>query len=606
MHGPSLATLLIVASVGLASASKAGTSGAVAEARRKLDHNDGIAAVAILEEALPDAGPEKEALLELLGRAYEVAARQSQDAGRLRDAETYRENLKILSRKPRSARTIPAPPARPTAVPVTAPPTPAEANPPLPVSQAGPTPLPEGPPPPLEPSAGPDPIPPVVDASPVKPSEPAPSGSARAVPASEPSPLLPMPAEAPVPDLSTADSAFAAKDYDEAGRIYAMLDREKRLPAERREHWIYCRSFEVVKRINAHPRTEAEWASIDAEIDQIRAMNPNNWLGEYLRNLASERLVARKKSKPAKAVVVRGQAPEEPVVADRPVRPASNSAPAEAPAPPVKLTSNSSGATGRVGPAVGRWQIRDSANFRIYHVDPALAAKVAQAAELVRVEQTKRWTNQGPRPPWQPVCEIYLYPTAGQYAQMTGQPEDSPGFSTMGMNAGRIISRRVNLRADHPTLVQAVLPHEITHVILADFFTAQQIPRWADEGLAVLSEPADEQQRRAADLVNPLAANRLFPVDTLMSMDYPDNRYWGLYYAQSVSLTRFLTEQGTPGQMIQFLQTSQKEGYEVALRRVYKIDGYADLQGRWLVFARSKTGSRTASAPATGPDLRVR
>ena len=64
----------------------------------------------------------------------------------------------------------------------------------------------------------------------------------------------------------------------------------------------------------------------------------------------------------------------------------------------------------------------------------------------------------------------------------------------MGMNAGKIISRRVNLRTDHPTLVQAVLPHEITHVILADFFTEQQIPRWADEGLAVLAEPLDEQE----------------------------------------------------------------------------------------------------------------
>ena len=37
-------------------------------------------------------------------------------------------------------------------------------------------------------------------------------------------------------------------------------------------------------------------------------------------------------------------------------------------------------------------------------------------------------------------------------------------------------------------------------------------------------------------------------------MDYPDGRYWGLYYAQSVSLTRFLVEQGTPAQFIQFVQ----------------------------------------------------
>jgi hypothetical protein len=179
----------------------------------------------------------------------------------------------------------------------------------------------------------------------------------------------------------------------------------------------------------------------------------------------------------------------------------------------------------------------------------------------------------------------------------------------MGMNGGRIISRRISLRADHPTLLQAVLPHEITHVILADIFPTKQIPRWADEGLAVLAEPADEQQRRAADLIEPLAANRLFPLDALMSMDYPDNQYWNLYYAQSVSVTRFLVEQGTPAQMIQFLQGSQRNGYEAELRRIYRIDGYGDLQRRWLAYARSLAPNRTASATApttAGPELKVR
>jgi hypothetical protein len=270
-------------------------------------------------------------------------------------------------------------------------------------------------------------------------------------------------------------------------------------------------------------------------------------------------------------------------------------------------TSNNSAAAARIGTNVGRWQILDSANFRIYHADPALAARVAKAAEAARLAQLKRWSNPVPKGAWTPACEIYLYPSARQYAQMTGQPEDSPGFSTMGMNGGRIISRRVNLRADHPTLVEAVLPHEITHVILADHFTEQQIPRWADEGLAVLAEPVDEQQRRAADLNGPLSANRLFPVDALMNMDYPDNRYWALYYAQSVSLSRFLVEQGTPAQMLQFLQASQREGYENALRRVYKIEGFPDLQRRWLEYARARVEVPvTAAAPATGPDLKVR
>ena len=110
------------------------------------------------------------------------------------------------------------------------------------------------------------------------------------------------------------------------------------------------------------------------------------------------------------------------------------------------------------------------------------------------------------------------------------------------------------MRADHPQVLTAILPHEVTHVVLADLFTTQQIPRWADEGIAVLAEPRAEQQVRAAELQEPLEAGRIFDLSKLMAMDYPAAKDWSLYYAQSVSLTRFLVEQGPPEQFVQFVQ----------------------------------------------------
>ena len=208
----------------------------------------------------------------------------------------------------------------------------------------------------------------------------------------------------------------------------------------------------------------------------------------------------------------------------------------------------------------------------------------------------KRWSGgSAPAETWSPKCDIYVYPTSQIFSAMTGQPEESPGFSTMGLNAGRIIARRVNLRADHATLVKAILPHEVTHVVLADFFAQQQIPRWADEGMAVLSEPRSEQQIRAADLEKPLASGKVFRVKDLMVMDYPDGQYWGLYYAQSVSLTRFLVEQGTPAQFVEFVQGCQRRGHEAELRRIYKIEGFADLQKRWFAYARSQSLAATTA-----------
>ncbi len=607
MHGPSLATWIVAASLGFAAQPTPPDAQAALEAARvRLNLGEASAAASILEDALPNAGPEKGAVLALLRKSYDQAARQADGAGRARDAETYRENLRIIARNPRLA--SPPAPSKPRApAPATDPePEPAPIVP-APVLAPAPEPEPIVPPAASTPGPGrPEALAPFEPDAPAMAADPAPT-EPKLPPAPRPEELLPLPAEAPAPSLAAADSAFGANDFAEAGQVYAALAREGKLPEGRRDHWAYCRSVDVARRINAKPKTDEEWASIDAEIDAIRALNPKNWLGEYLRNRASERLAARKKAKPGK-VVLRGAQPEEPPLVDRPVRKASNPPTATAATPPTADTiapPAANPAAARIGTAQGRWQIKETANFRIYHADPKLADQVGQMAESVRREQTRRWTGAYPKADWRPPCDIYLYPTARQFAQMTGQPEESPGFSTMGMNEGRITARRVNLRVDHPGLLMAVLPHEVTHVILADHFPVQQIPRWADEGTAVLSEPTVEQERRAADLDEPLGKNVLFPVETLMGMDYPDNRFWALYYAQSVSLTRFLVEQGSPAQLIQFLQGAQRHGYEPELKRVYNIDGFSDLQARWVQYARANLTQRTARTPAA-TDTKVR
>ncbi len=309
-------------------------------------------------------------------------------------------------------------------------------------------------------------------------------------------------------------------------------------------------------------------------------------------------------------MVVRGAAPEEPALGVQPstVQPAPKisrtqavpapmasptaAAPSSAPAPAAEIAHEAQQAPS----TVRNWQVRETTNFRILHADASLAERVALEAESAREEQVKRWMGMSTRGPWSPRCDIYLYPSAQVFHRMTGQPEESPGFSTMGLNAGRVLARRINLRADHPNLIKAVLPHEITHVILADLFPDQQVPRWADEGMAVLSEPPSEQRLRAADLEKPLAKGQLFKLEDLMVMDYPDGRYWGLYYAQSVSLTRFLVEQGTPAQFIQFVLGTQRNHPEGELRRIYQIDGFADLQRRWLDYARARSAEVTTVA----------
>jgi hypothetical protein len=234
--------------------------------------------------------------------------------------------------------------------------------------------------------------------------------------------------------------------------------------------------------------------------------------------------------------------------------------------------------------------VTESANFRIHHSDAAVADAVARTAEATREAQARRWSGSLPRN-WSPKCEIEVYPTAAVFAAETKQPTDSPGFSTMTSDGNAISGRRIRLRADHPDLLASVLPHEVTHVVLADLFPAQPVPRWADEGIAVLSEPQNEQERRLAELDRALQGGKIFTIESLMVRDCPEGEFWPLYYAQSVSLTRFLVSQGKPAQFIEFLHRSQSGAIEGELRKVYGIEGYADLQKRWLDDAKARLAS---------------
>ena len=112
-----------------------------------------------------------------------------------------------------------------------------------------------------------------------------------------------------------------------------------------------------------------------------------------------------------------------------------------------------------------------------------------------------------------------------------------------------------------------------------------------------------EQALRARDLADPFRKDVLFHLDVLMKTDYPSGSYWTLFYAQSVSLTRYLVGQGTPPQFIRFVKATQQAGIDTALRQHYKIDGVADLEARWKAHTRSALNPSTAANPPASRPL---
>ena len=100
--------------------------------------------------------------------------------------------------------------------------------------------------------------------------------------------------------------------------------------------------------------------------------------------------------------------------------------------------------------------------------------------------------------------------------------------------------------------------------------------------MAVLTEPRDKIDRHLRNLPRHNQEGQLFPVRQLMQMkDYPDARYIGPFYAQSVSLVEFLTDRQGPQVFSQFVREGLRSDYESALQRYYQYRNFEELERDW-------------------------
>jgi hypothetical protein len=227
----------------------------------------------------------------------------------------------------------------------------------------------------------------------------------------------------------------------------------------------------------------------------------------------------------------------------------------------------------------GDWAVASTDNFLIYHRrSRAFVEKVAQTAERTREAQNRRWFGGGDD--WSPRCRIYLYTDPEEYSAATGAPPHSPGHTRIDGEGERIFGRTIHLHGDGPELVRAVLPHEVTHAVVAGRFGAR-VPRWADEGIAVLSEPRERVDAHLRWLPRWRDDGRLVPIRRLLHQEeYPDPRTLGSFYAQSVSLVDFLVSARGAAEFAEFLREGLRDGYAPALRRHYGWS-WAELERRW-------------------------
>lgn len=232
----------------------------------------------------------------------------------------------------------------------------------------------------------------------------------------------------------------------------------------------------------------------------------------------------------------------------------------------------------------GRWFVLETANFQVCCERTKTSAKhLARHAEGLRNTLCAKWLGDDSPAAWNPLCQIVLHSSRRSYVEAVGRgSERTVGSSSVKTSKGRIVARRIDLLKADADFLNAALPHELTHVVLSDKFATNPLPRWADEGIAILADPQAKQGRHQNDLQHAYSTGTAFHAGELLAMeDYPRPDRFGAFYGQSASLTEFLVARKTPSHFVAFMERARREGYDSALRRCYEIDGIGELDRQW-------------------------
>jgi hypothetical protein len=229
-----------------------------------------------------------------------------------------------------------------------------------------------------------------------------------------------------------------------------------------------------------------------------------------------------------------------------------------------------------------QWQAT-SANFNVRNYAASQDARqVAEYCERWRTKLQKYWIA-AEQQPWAAQCEVVVHGGIGTYLNAVGPGgRQTFGSSLIKFDDARQVARRlIDFRGDSP-LGLAAVPHEMTHVILADLLGGRQPPRWADEGMAILADTHQKQVLHERDLTQGLANRAAFRVAELITMDsYPAAFRIPAFYGQSASLTACLAQRDDPAKFVEFLRRALDGGYDQALRDVYHLDNIAALEIHW-------------------------
>ena len=238
-----------------------------------------------------------------------------------------------------------------------------------------------------------------------------------------------------------------------------------------------------------------------------------------------------------------------------------------------------------------------TANFTVNAPTADAARQYAEVAEQSRKDLAILWLGE-PLPDWSAKCPIKVH---------VGKDLGAGGSTSFVFENGEVFDWEMEIQGSHERILDSVMPHEITHMILASHF-GKPIPRWLDEGIATSVECLSEKANYRKMLRHYLQSDvrRCFPLNRMVAMkDYPSDPM--PFYAQGFSLVEYLLECGQRfddqqhRRLVRFAESAMQNGdWQSALQEHYGIQNLGALQISWVAWV--GTGNRTLPVMTEVPD----
>ena len=250
-----------------------------------------------------------------------------------------------------------------------------------------------------------------------------------------------------------------------------------------------------------------------------------------------------------------------------------------------------------VAPHTERQEVRPGARFATANFEvqgaptPELAKLFCETAERCRHDLAVLWLGRT-LPDWSAKCPIRV---------RVGETLGAGGATTFVFDNGEVYGWEMDIQGSVRRIVDSVLPHEITHTILASHFR-RPIPRWLDEGAATSVEHVSERENYRRLLMQFLREDvrKGLPFNRMVALkEYPSDPM--PFYSQGFSVVEYLIDLGGHRRLLEFAGEGMESGnWNAAVWKHYGKANLGELQLAWIDWVAA--GSRTpppVPVPAT-------